>query len=44
MNSGRIIQGHLAIGSWLGYGLGTQNQNLPSFVVMSSLTTADSNT
>jgi Protein of unknown function (DUF1501) len=34
MNSGRIIQGHPALGSWLGYGLGTLNQNLPAFVVM----------
>src|SRR6476660_1552580 len=34
MNSGRIIQGHPAIGAWMGYGLGTANQNLPSFVVM----------
>jgi hypothetical protein len=34
MNSGRILQGHPAIGSWLGYGLGSVNQNLPGFVVM----------
>jgi len=34
MNSGRIIQGHPALGAWMGYGLGTANQNLPSFVVM----------
>jgi hypothetical protein len=34
MNSGRILQGHPALGSWLGYGLGTLNQNLPAFVVM----------
>ena len=34
MNSGRIIQGHPALGSWLAYGLGNLNQNLPSFVVM----------
>jgi hypothetical protein len=34
MNSGRIIQGHPSIGSWLGYGLGTENQNLPGYVVM----------
>jgi hypothetical protein len=34
MNSGRIIQGSPAIGSWLSYGLGTENQNLPGFVVM----------
>ncbi len=34
MNTGRIIQGWPSIGSWLGYGLGTHNQNLPGYVVM----------
>jgi hypothetical protein len=34
MNSGRIIQGWPSVGSWLGYGLGTENQNLPGYVVM----------
>ncbi len=34
MNSGQIIQGHPALGSWLAYGLGTGNRNLPGFVVM----------
>lgn len=34
MNSGRIIQGYPSMGSWLGYGLGTENQNLPGYVVM----------
>ena len=34
MNSGRIIQGHPTIGSWLGYGLGSENENLPGYVVM----------
>src|SRR5215212_9479693 len=34
MNSGRILQGHPALGAWMGYGLGTMNQNLPGFVVM----------
>src|SRR6185295_11646584 len=34
MNSGRIIQGYPSIGSWLNYGLGTMNQNLPGYVVM----------
>jgi Arylsulfatase A and related enzymes len=34
MNSGRIIQGYPSIGSWLNYGLGTENQNLPGYVVM----------
>ena len=34
MNSGRILQGHPSIGAWMSYGLGTLNQNLPSYVVM----------
>jgi hypothetical protein len=34
MNSGRIIQGYPSIGSWLSYGLGSINQNLPGYVVM----------
>jgi hypothetical protein len=34
MNTGRIIQGHPSVGSWLSYGLGSPNQNLPAFVVM----------
>jgi hypothetical protein len=34
MNSGRIISGHPCLGSWVNYGLGTVNQNLPGFVVM----------
>ena len=34
MNSGRIIQGHPSMGSWLSYGLGSMNRNLPGYVVM----------
>ena len=34
MNTGRIIQGWPSMGSWMGYGLGTVNQNLPGYVVM----------
>lgn len=34
MNSGQIIQGAPSLGSWITYGLGTENQNLPAFVVM----------
>jgi hypothetical protein len=34
MNTGHIFIGKPALGSWLSYGLGTLNQNLPSFVVM----------
>jgi hypothetical protein len=34
MNSGRILSGSPAMGSWINYGLGSENQNLPGFVVM----------
>jgi len=34
MNSGRILSGHPSLGSWITYGLGSENQNLPGFVVM----------
>ena len=34
MNSGRVISGHPCLGSWVNYGLGTVNQNLPGFLVM----------
>mgnify|MGYP001279646405 CR=1 FL=1 len=34
MNCGRILSGHPALGSWVNYGLGTVNENLPGFVVM----------
>ena len=34
MNSGRVIQGFPSMGSWLAYGLGSSNQNLPGYVVM----------
>jgi hypothetical protein len=34
MNTGSILQGHPSVGSWVTYGLGTENQDLPAFVVM----------
>ena len=34
MNSGRIIPGYPSLGSWLTYGLGSENQNLPGFVAL----------
>src|SRR6516164_4120304 len=34
MNSGRILSGHPALGSWVTYGLGSVNENFPGFVVM----------
>lgn len=33
MNTGQILPGHPSMGSWITYGLGTENQNLPAFVV-----------
>ena len=34
MNSGMFLQGRPAMGSWVTYGLGSENQNLPGFVVL----------
>jgi hypothetical protein len=34
MNSGSVISGHPSLGSWVNYGLGSANENLPGFVVM----------
>jgi hypothetical protein len=34
MNSGRLLGGHPCLGSWVTYGLGSVNENLPGFVVM----------
>lgn len=34
MNSGRLLSGNPCMGSWVTYGLGSENQNLPGFVVM----------
>jgi hypothetical protein len=33
-NCGHMLAGHPSMGSWLTYGLGTENQNLPGFVVL----------
>ncbi|HZL36266.1 MAG TPA: DUF1501 domain-containing protein [Tepidisphaeraceae bacterium] len=38
MNTGSILAGRPSLGAWTTYGLGTENQNLPAFVVL-----ADSN-
>ncbi len=37
MNTGSRLGGDPAVGSWVTYGLGTENQNLPGFVVMTEL-------
>jgi hypothetical protein len=34
MNTGKIFQGRPALGSWVSYGLGTVNQNLPAYIVL----------
>ena len=34
MNCGRITSGHPSLGSWVNYGLGSANENLPGYVVM----------
>src|SRR5689334_21390771 len=34
MNTGSILAGRPALGAWVTYGLGSGNENLPSFVVM----------
>ena len=36
VQTGHARLGHPAIGSWVAYGLGTENQNLPGFVVLKS--------
>src|SRR5213080_5008684 len=36
MNTGTTISGRPAMGSWLWYGLGSQSDNLPGFVVLTS--------
>jgi hypothetical protein len=32
--TGKVFQGRPAIGSWISYALGTENQNLPAYVVL----------
>jgi Protein of unknown function (DUF1501) len=34
MSTGFILQGFPSVGSWISYGLGSENANLPSFVVL----------
>ena len=33
MNTGSILAGHPSVGSWVTYGLGTENENLPGYIV-----------
>ena len=34
MNTGSILAGRPSLGAWVSYGLGTENKNLPGFVVL----------
>lgn len=34
MNTGSILMGNPSVGSWVAYGLGSENQNMPAFVVL----------
>ena len=34
MNTGSVLMGRPSLGSWAAYGLGTENQNMPAFVVL----------
>lgn len=34
MNTGSILMGHPSVGSWVSYGLGSENDDLPAFVVL----------
>jgi uncharacterized protein (DUF1501 family) len=38
LNTGRIQAGRPALGSWMTYGLGSESQNLPAFVVLTDPT------
>jgi hypothetical protein len=35
MNTGSVLPGHPSMGSWVTYGLGAENQNLPAYIVFS---------
>src|SRR5262245_45270256 len=34
MNTGSVLAGRPCLGSWVSYGIGSENQNLPAFVVL----------
>jgi hypothetical protein len=34
LNTGKIFPGRPALGSWVSYGLGTENENLPAYIVL----------
>jgi hypothetical protein len=37
MNTGSTLAGRPSLGSWVNYGLGTENANLPAFIVMQDI-------
>jgi len=43
MNTGQPMGGRPSLGSWVSYGLGTENANLPAFVVMTDTTATVTN-
>ncbi|MGD9723243.1 MAG: DUF1501 domain-containing protein [Pirellulales bacterium] len=34
MNTGKVFQGRPALGTWISYALGAENQNLPAYIVL----------
>ena len=43
MNTGQPLAGRPSLGAWVSYGLGSENENLPSFVVMTDTPAAPAN-
>jgi hypothetical protein len=43
MNTGSPLPGRPSLGSWVSYGLGTENENLPAFVVLQDSNTSTIN-
>ncbi|QDS91927.1 hypothetical protein FF011L_06630 [Roseimaritima multifibrata] len=34
MNTGSVLMGNPSVGSWVAYGLGSENENMPAFIVL----------
>src|SRR5688500_7213119 len=43
MNTGSVLAGRPSLGAWVTYGLGTENQNLPAFCVLTDSNTSPIN-
>ena len=43
MNTGQPLAGRPSLGAWVSYGLGSENENLPAFVVMTDTPAAPAN-